>query len=48
MCGTAVNKGFGVLQMSSAKLDGMKYGYVRVSTGDQNPALQLAPPFRNA
>jgi Resolvase, N terminal domain len=23
-------------------MDGMKYGYARVSTDDQNPALQLA------
>jgi hypothetical protein len=34
--------GIGVLQISSAKIDGMKYDYVRVSTDDQNPALQLA------
>ena len=31
-----------MLRMSSAKMKGMKYGYARVSTDDQNPALQLA------
>src|SRR5271156_3991257 len=28
--------------MSSTKCRGMKYGYARVSTGDQTPALHLA------
>jgi DNA invertase Pin-like site-specific DNA recombinase len=31
-----------MLQMSSAKMAAIKYGYARVSTDDQNPALQLA------
>jgi DNA invertase Pin-like site-specific DNA recombinase len=31
-----------MLQMSSAKMKVMKYGYARVSTDDQTPALQLA------
>jgi DNA invertase Pin-like site-specific DNA recombinase len=31
-----------MLQMSSAKMKAMKYGYARVSTDDQTPALQLA------
>jgi DNA invertase Pin-like site-specific DNA recombinase len=31
-----------MLQMSSAKMKAMKYGYVRASTDDQTPALQLA------
>jgi DNA invertase Pin-like site-specific DNA recombinase len=31
-----------MLQMSSAKMKAMKYGYARVSTDDQPPALQLA------
>ena len=31
-----------MLQKSSAKMESMTYGYARVSTDDQNPALQLA------
>lgn len=31
-----------MLQMSSAKMRAMKYGYARVLTDDQTPALQLA------
>lgn len=31
-----------MLQMSSAKMKPMKYGYARVSTDDQTPALQIA------
>ena len=31
-----------MLQMSSAKMKAMKYGYARVSTDDQTPALQFA------
>jgi DNA invertase Pin-like site-specific DNA recombinase len=31
-----------MLQMFSAKMKAMKYGYARVSTDDQTPALQLA------
>ena len=30
-----------MLHMSKYKMEGMKYGYARVSTDDQTPALQL-------
>jgi hypothetical protein len=30
-----------MLQMPGAKMKAMKYGYARVSTDDQTPALQL-------
>jgi hypothetical protein len=33
------NKGLGMLQMSSAKMEAIKYGYVRTSTDDQTTAL---------
>ena len=31
-----------MFQMSSSKMQGMKYGYARIPTDDQAPALQLA------
>ena len=33
------NKGLGMLQMSSATMEAIKYGYVRTSTDDQTTAL---------
>jgi hypothetical protein len=42
IAGTPVHKGFGILQMSSAKMEGMKFDYAHVSTDDQTLTMQLA------
>src|SRR6266849_6550857 len=41
MPGRPVNKGLGCFRFDVSIIAGMKYGYARVSTEDQNPALQL-------